>query len=83
MGLIFGGWAKDAEDERRYGGSRGNGGWSTHCSQDSRFNLSGRATGCVGASKAMDDAVLAKQRELGLSDAYMDSLTIEIGFCKD
>jgi hypothetical protein len=64
-----------------FGGGEGT--WSTHCAQDARFNLRGRAFGLFGGQKAIDDAIRAKQTELGLSDADVDKLTIETSFYKD
>jgi hypothetical protein len=60
------------------------GSWSTSCQQDPRFNMSGRASGTVtGGVPTMNEAILAKQKELGLTDAELDALTIEVSFCKD
>jgi len=61
----------------------GSGHWSTTCSEDARFNLSGRASGVFGADNAITAAILAKQKELGLTDAELDALRIETSFCKD
>ena len=61
----------------------GHGSWSTTCAQDPRFNLSGEASGMMGAEKAMTDAILAKQKAIGMSDEDLDKLTIETSFCKD
>lgn len=60
------------------------GSWSTTCRKDPRFNMSGHDAGTVtGGVPAMDAAILAKQKELGLSDAELDALVIEVSFCKD
>lgn len=61
----------------------GEGSWSTTCAKDARFNLGGRAHGMTAAYKAIDEAIRAKQAELGLSDADMDERTIEYSFWKD
>lgn len=60
-----------------------NGSWSVSCKQDPRFNLQGSAGGMAGAESAMNDAIRAKQKELGMSDADIDKLTIETSFFKD
>lgn len=36
-----------------------------------------------GAQEAMTEAILAKQKEIGMTDAELDALTIETSFCKD
>jgi len=60
------------------------GSWSTTCAKDPRFNMSGRDSGTVtGGVPTMDAAILAKQKELGMTDAELDALTIEVSFCKD
>lgn len=56
--------------------------WSTSCAQDPRFNLSGTSSGVLSSSFAIDAAIRAKQKELGLSDEYMGGLTIEMGASK-
>ena len=56
--------------------------WGTHCAQDSRFNLSGSASGVLSSSVAIDQAIRAKQVELKLTDEYVDALTIEMGALK-
>jgi len=57
--------------------------WTTRCSQDPRFNMSGTAPGMCSSESELNKAILAKQKELGLDDAAMDKLVIEISFCKD
>lgn len=59
------------------------GSWSTTCQKDPRFNLSGTGPGSALGCPAMDAAILAKQKELGMTDAELDALTIEVSFCKD
>jgi hypothetical protein len=46
--------------------------WSTRCTQDPRFSLSGD-----GGVREMSDALLAKKKELGLSTEEMHKLRIE------
>jgi hypothetical protein len=60
-----------------------NGSWSTTCAKDPRFNMSGTGLGSAFGCPAMDAAILAKQKELGLTDADLDALSIEVAFCKD
>jgi hypothetical protein len=57
--------------------------WETHCGSDARFNMKGSAHGMADAERQMDKAIRAKQAELGMSDADVDALTIEISFWKD
>ena len=65
-----------------FGPKRGT--WSTRCATDPRFNLQGEGSGTVsGGCPAITEAIIAKQRELGMSDAELDALTIETFFCKD
>lgn len=56
--------------------------WSTSCAQDPRFNMSGSSSGVISSSFDIEKAIRTKQVELGLSDEYMDSLTIEMGASK-
>lgn len=64
-------------------GGSSNGSWWTRCEQDSRFDMGGSASGMFGASDAIDEAIRAKAKQLGLSDKELDKLKIETGFCKD
>jgi isopentenyldiphosphate isomerase len=60
------------------------GSWQTTCASDPRFNMRGRSLGSVtGGVPDMDAAIRAKQKELGMSDTELDTLQIEISFCKD
>ena len=61
------------------------GSWSTRCASDPRFNMRGRGAGYVidGGPDEISRAILAKQKELGMTDAELDALTIETFFCKD
>ena len=61
----------------------GMGSWSTRCAQDPRFNMDGRGMGSLFGCLAINDAILAKQKELGLTDEQMNALTIEVEFWKD
>jgi hypothetical protein len=70
----------DPNDSEYAGGSSTS--WSTSCAQDSRFNLSGSASGVLSASLEIAWAIRARQAELSLSDAYMDALTIEMSASK-
>lgn len=45
--------------------------------------MGGSASGMFGASDAIDEAIRAKAKQLGLSDKELDKLKIETGFCKD
>ena len=56
--------------------------WRTTCAQDSRFNLSGTASGVLACETEITKAILAKQKELGLTDAELAALTIEMSGCK-
>jgi hypothetical protein len=56
--------------------------WSTSCAQDPRFNMSGTAGSLWGCDAEITKAILAKQKELGLTDAELDALTIEAGGSK-
>jgi|HubBroStandDraft_2_1064218.scaffolds.fasta_scaffold25851_2 hypothetical protein len=69
-------------NDSEYDGGGGSTIWSTSCAQDPRFNLSGRSYGVISSGSEIDKAVRAKQAELGLSDEYMASLTIEMGAAK-
>jgi hypothetical protein len=57
--------------------------WTTKCAQDARFNMDGRAEGSMFGVPAMDAAIQAKQKELGLTDQELDRLSIEVSFCKE
>jgi len=59
------------------------GSWSTTCASDPRFNMNGKGEGSLFGVPAMDDAIKNKAKELGLTDAELDALTIEVSFCKD
>ena len=59
------------------------GSWSTRCASDPRFNMSGNGVGSAFGCPAIDEAILAKQKEIGLTDVELDALTIEVSFCKD
>ncbi len=52
--------------------------WDTRCPSDPRFNLSGYAHGMFGAAAAIDGAILAKAKELGIEPPD----DIEYGGCK-
>jgi hypothetical protein len=56
--------------------------WSTRCEKDPRFNLSGSCLGVSSSVFHIDAAIRAKQKELGLSDEYMKSITIEMSVSK-
>lgn len=55
-----------------------NGSWRTTCAQDPRFNMIG--TGSAFGLQSMTSAIVAKQKELGLTDAELDKLTIDVSF---
>lgn len=63
-------------------GESGGGGWETSCAQDPRFNMSGSAYGMASAEEEITKAILERQKQLGLSDAEVNALTIETSFCK-
>ena len=69
----------DPSDSEYAGGGAS---WSTSCAKDPRFNLSGTSSGVVSSGSDIDRAVRARQAELGLSDEYVDSLTIEMSASK-
>jgi len=45
--------------------------------------MNGKGEGSLFGVPAMDDAIKNKAKELGLTDAELDALTIEVSFCKD
>jgi hypothetical protein len=57
--------------------------WTVRCKEDPRFDMEGEAYGLIGSEKAMNEAIVAKAKELGISDEDLDKLTIEVSACKD
>ena len=55
--------------------------WYTRCESDPRFDMRGDAPGMLSASKAINDAILAKAKELGIREDQIPE--IEYGGCKD